>query len=295
MSVVNYLKNQSYVSHPVSRETIKVMNNGFYTNSKDEVKSIQESLQKSIENCLLFKPDFEYKHPETKVGEGVIEVVAEDIISCSYRLVVTEKRSNCVILNFANGVHPGGGWAHYAMAQEECIMRASGGYASMIAKQEFYQSNSHNSALSTDSLIYSPDVPFFRNSKNKFLEEPFSISMITSPAVIAAACHLSQKKIREIMEKRCRKIIQCAINQKDKVIALGAFGCGAFRNDPNVIAGIFKQILIDEDYKSYFDYIVFPIPEYHGNVRSFNIDPFSKILNVPIRKIEESDEFLEKK
>jgi uncharacterized protein (TIGR02452 family) len=281
----NFLEHESNFSNRIAKETIQIMKSKFCTNSKNEKKSIEKALNDSIDQCTDFQPKFKYNiKEEAKNGQGFIDVVAEDVISCSYRLMVIENHENYVILNFANGIHPGGRWGSYARAQEECIMRASGAYASIITKGKFYEFNSHDKIISSDYIIYSPDVPFFRNSQNEFLDEPFNISIITCAAVIATSSSLSSKQISNIMEPRCRQIIQCAIHNNKKVIALGAFGCGAFGNDPNVIAEIFRKILIDEGYQFYFDYIVFPIPEFHGSKRSTNIHPFAKILGVEIKK-----------
>lgn len=288
--LTNCLINVQSISNPISADTAQIINQGFYYNQHQEEISIADALQFSILNTLYFEKDHQYLIFDNPNRRGIIEVTAEDVVSCSERLIVKENHENCVILNFANGVFPGGGWAYNAMAQEECIMRVSGGYASIISKPEFYIKNSDDYAVSTDALIYSPNVPFFKNSQNEVLDYPFTISMITSPAVIANEYSSHEQEVYRIMEERCRKIIYLAIQQGDTNIALGAFGCGAFGNDPNQIATIFKKILITEGYRTYFDYIVFPIPEYHGKSRSTNIDPFAQILDVPIRRFDVEDE-----
>ena len=48
------------------------------------------------------------------------------------------------------------------------------------------------------------------------------------------------------------------IHNVDNII-LGAFGCGAFSNDPEVISSVFKRILIDEEYFKYFVNVHFAI------------------------------------
>lgn len=39
--------------------------------------------------------------------------------------------------------------------------------------------------LYTDYVIYSPDVPVFRSDDGDLLDEPYNVSIITSPAVNA--------------------------------------------------------------------------------------------------------------
>ena len=57
-------------------------------------------------------------------------------------------------------------------------------------------------------------------------------------------------------------------------LVLGAFGCGAFQNDPAVVAEAYKAVI--GDYKSYFHYIEFAI--YCGPRETENYEVFSEVL-----------------
>jgi uncharacterized protein (TIGR02452 family) len=47
-----------------------------------------------------------------------------------------------------------------------------------------YEANQrHSSCLYTDHLIYSPDVPVFRDDDDKLLERPYLLSFVTALAV----------------------------------------------------------------------------------------------------------------
>ena len=48
-------------------------------------------------------------------------------------------------------------------------------------------------------------------------------------------------------------------NHETKVLILGAFGCGAFGNDPQMVAKIFKQVLDRSEFKGVFEEIYFDI------------------------------------
>lgn len=59
-----------------------------------------------------------------------------------------------------------------------------------------------------------------------------------------------QKKVKdtellEIHEKRLRRILEVAVLQGAETIILGAFGCGAFENNPEVVALANRNVLKD--------------------------------------------------
>lgn len=270
---------------PEKQQELSIIN--FILIPKRKKVLIDQSLTNSIQNCILFPPDHSYVIPENETTNSIIEVTNEDIVSCTNRLSCIENHQNIVVLNFASAVLPGGSWASFGKAQEESITRASGLFASLISQPTYYFENRKLDVFYSDYIMYSPTVPFFRDSKNMLIDVPYDISVITSPAVKAKMLDNSEEtkeKLFQTMLIRCRKIIQCAIQQRHKVITLGAFGCGVFRNDPKDIAEIFRILLIDENLKKFFEYIVFPMPETHGSLRSSNIDAFAQVFEVEINR-----------
>ena len=66
-------------------------------------------------------------------------------------------------------------------------------------------------------------------------------------------------------------ILDLAAKHKNEVLILGAFGCGAFQNDPNVVALAMKQVL--PDYLHVFETIEFAVycsPKDDSNYRIFH-------------------------
>ena len=59
------------------------------------------------------------------------------------------------------------------------------------------------------------------------------------------------------MLSRARKILSIAIENDNKNIVLGAWGCGVFRNSVYDIAEIFRILLFEEKYISLFDNVIF--------------------------------------
>lgn len=61
----------------------------------------------------------------------------------------------------------------------------------------------------------------------------------------------------ELQEKRLSRILEVAAAGGNEVVILGAFGCGAFENPPEVVARASKKVI--EKYKRSFKIIEFAI------------------------------------
>lgn len=70
-------------------------------------------------------------------------------------------------------------------------------------------------------------------------------------------------------------ILEAAIENDIQILILGAFGCGAFNNPPNVVAQAFFQVLSDiknTRYRYAFEEIVFAVmrtKSYCKNIEAF--------------------------
>jgi uncharacterized protein (TIGR02452 family) len=116
---------------------------------------------------------------------------------------------------------------------------------------------SNPNPLSTDYMIYSPDVPFFRDDRGQLIDYPFTVSVITAAAPNAKEC--VRPALRGTMKNRLRKVIQAAIAHGNKVLMIGAFGCGVFANDPEVVATVEKELLVDDRLRDHFALVLNPI------------------------------------
>lgn len=180
---------------------------------------------------------------------------------------------NVVVLNFANGSTPGGGFEHNSVAQEEDLARAS----CLIAciKQDkckemyaFNRSLGDKSNLASDYMIYSPSVPVFRDGNDQ-LVIPYYVSFITSPACDIRFGGPADKTIHDMMYQRIKKILQLALHHNHRHIVLGAFGCGVFGNDPKDVANYFLRALRTE-FANCFEEVVFAFKARDSNDKNYN-------------------------
>lgn len=253
----------------IALDTINILQ----TNQKYKVNGIEIDISQEIEDCvdgtILYQPGASFEsriHPLQNKRRGHIELKDETTLHAAIRLSKDLKipQDEIVVLNYASARNPGGGFDTGANAQEESIARQTSLISSITQTRvrEMYDYNrKEKSLLYSDYMIYTPGAVIFRDDNEEYMQEPSLTSIITCPAA-----NLTNSKkdgnideIHKVMLNRCRKIIQVAILNENTAIVLGAFGCGVFHNDPYDVANYFKTILIDENYKDFFDEIVFAI------------------------------------
>lgn len=165
-------------------------------------------------------------------------------------------------LNFANGIHPGGGFLSGARAQEEVLCRSSALHATLV-NDPMYDFHSNRSLPdSSEWTILSPDVPVFRNDQGEAHARPWPCSFISCAAPYAPA--LKQDTARTLLKKRINRVLEIAEAYGFKDLVLGAWGCGAFGNDPSTTAVDFKEALTG-NFAGVFQRAVFAITDWSPN------------------------------
>lgn len=204
------------------------------------------------------------------------------------KIVVSTKRTyeaasayageKVAVLNFASASNPGGGVLTGAGAQEECLCRCSTLYFNLIQSdmwQGFYEPHrAAGNPLHNDDIIYTPGVLVIKSdtAKPELLAAPdrYSVNVVTCAAPNLRknpsnrynpgdgdSVTISDRELQALHEKRLRRILDVAVEEGNEVIILGAFGCGAFRNDPHVVASAAKAVL--PDYMNAFRTIEFAV------------------------------------
>ena len=197
------------------------------------------------------------------------------------------------VLNFASASNPGGGVVNGSSAQEECLCRCSTLYYNLTEDymwKNFYLPHRHASnPIHNDDLIYTPDVVVFKSDTAYPRLMPNSrwkkVNVITCAAPNLRehpsnsfnlgdgnnAVSVTDEELENIHIKRGRKILEVAAANENEVVILGAFGCGAFMNKPEVVAKAYAK-LIDE-FKNTFQEIQFAVycsPRDESNFRIFS-------------------------
>jgi uncharacterized protein (TIGR02452 family) len=201
----------------------------------------------------------------------LVEVTRESTQAACYRLLAEPPEENRIAgllaLNFASAKNPGGGFLNRARAQEEDLCRASALYSCLLAAPQYYAANrvetrTSGLALYTDHMILSPGVPFFRAPDHTLLPDLRLVSILTAPAPNTGATLRSQPDagpaIEQAFRRRIAMVLALAAACGYRRLVLGAWGCGAFRGDPQLVAGIFAEELSGRFHRA-FQQITFAI------------------------------------
>jgi len=248
----------------IAKETIEIIKNKSYTSPSGKLVDISASLDAAMDGTVLYPHTAPIPKGNPQTYNVICEVTNETTAQAAVRWAANGI-DNVVALNFASARNQGGGFLSGALAQEEDLCRCSGLYGCLKRKPQFYNENILcDDCLYTDGVIYSPKVPFFRDHHNLFLEEPFELSIVSAPAPNVRAMSVEDTRdenledvIRDALYYRAGKLLQVAALHSHKNIILGAWGCGAFGNDPSQVASIFAGLV--NDATPYFERVCFAV------------------------------------
>jgi len=91
------------------------------------------------------------------------------------------------------------------------------------------------------------------------LQHPWLLCFITCAAPFAPL--IGQPEAGDILQKRIHRVLAIARSYGHSALVLGAWGCGAFENDPHRTAIDYRQAL-EDDYRGAFSEIVFAIADW---------------------------------
>ena len=161
----------------------------------------------------------------------------------------------CVILNMASSFKPGGGVIKGAKAQEEDLCRRSNLYPSLLHFEDKYP-------IPKFGGIYTKDIQVFRSvGQYNLLHEPFFCSCISFPGIkLEDPANIgNEEKFMINLKGKIRGILRIAVLKKHGKLVLGALGCGAYKNPPDLVAKAFKEVLEEKEFEGRFEEICFAI------------------------------------
>lgn len=161
---------------------------------------------------------------------------SEDTVST----ILENEGKRMAALNFADPYQPGGLVFQGMQSQEEDLCRCSNLYRAInqpIPKKFFYQYNL-KVGKTTDRIIYSPNVMFFKNPKHYGKMFPVLCDIIT-----CAAPKIEEELSDIEIKQRMKKIIFSALHNKVECLILGRWGCGAHGNCWGMFSELWQEVI----------------------------------------------------
>ncbi|OWL93185.1 TIGR02452 family protein [Deinococcus indicus] len=191
-------------------------------------------------------------------------VTRETTLAATRRLL-GERPGPVSALNFASATSTGGGFLTGSAAQEESLCRASGLYAALSRAPEYYEGHrARRDRLYTDQLMFAQDVPVFRDDDGAWLDRPYHTDVLTAAApnlrgLDGAELDALRPQAQQAIERRASLVLTAFRHARCTRLVLGAWGCGAFRNDPHHVARTFHALLTTGRHRGAFEEVVFAV------------------------------------
>lgn len=246
---------------------------GSYRNPAGETIDLRDAIASACDRTVSLRPEADLPDPpHHSPRETTVQVTNETTLEAAFRRL--REGGNPVALNFANGIEPGGGFLVGARAQEEVLCRSSALYRTLVGDPMYEAHRERPLPDSTDWAIYSPDVPVFRSDDGTALASPRLLSFITCAAPYAP--RVGQAESAALLEKRIHRVLAIAQAFGHEEMVLGAWGCGAFGNDPGRMARDFRAAL-ENRFEGAFSHVVFAITDWSPERRF--LGPFVEVFS----------------
>jgi uncharacterized protein (TIGR02452 family) len=228
----------------LGEEAVVISKDGRYVGPAGEVE-ITAHVTTSLKKTRYYAPEHVHSVPQKGTHQTRFEVTNETTLSAHRRHQA--KGHNVVSLNFASATHPGGGFLSGARAQEEYLCRSSALFVTIKDSPMYAYHRDNWTPLYSDAMIYSGEVPVFRDDQHELLPAPYLASFITSAAPMAKKVQpYDYPKLPGILMERILKILSVAKSKGHDSLILGAWGCGAFGNDGHLVSDLFHHALTVE-------------------------------------------------
>lgn len=236
----------------ILRETMNAAEDGFYFIDEQVIK-LPVSVEQ-IKQTKLYSAEQILQLPKVSLpGNKPVRIALrnQDTLEAAFELHRRSKETEkpVLVLNFANPHRPGGGIRSKPGTQEEHLCVKTTLLCSLETEEAwpFYQTNLDcGTQAQTDTVLFSPNTMVIRNPDLSLREDPFPIAVMTVSAPVASRMEPSElPNLENILRNRIYSIIRTAVEEGYTRLVLGAWGCGNFGNDPDLVAKLFYQVLME--------------------------------------------------
>ena len=273
-------------------ERIEVFQDTMNWIHNDPILSASIPIAKS--NTTVFYEDDYPAFDSSNTKQMTITVSGDRSYQAAMKLHKENPDAKIAVMNFANAFHAGGGVTKGSSAQEESLCRTSTLYPLLYRQTLRYSFYKHHHDLNTskasDSLVYTEGVIICKTDedlpKRMPQEDWVTVDVITIAApdlrdksnihapLVNGGTYMNDAELFGYHVKRAIHMLTCAAAKGADILVLGAFGCGAFQNNPEVVARAYRIAL--QEFPRVFQHIEFAV--YCPPGGSVNYDVFSRVL-----------------
>ena len=255
---------------------------------------LASSVAQAKKNTEVFYEDDYPLFDASKTKMMMISVSKDRSFQAAVRLNKENPSTKIAVMNFANAFYAGGGVENGSNAQEEALCLISTLYPlihRVTLRDSFYKHHKDlNTPKASDSLIYTEGVIICKSDtdlpERLPKDEWVTVDVITIAApdlrqssnvhfdLVNGGTSMTNAELFGYHVKRAIHMLTCAAAKGAEILVLGAFGCGAFRNNPEVVARAFKVAL--ETFPKVFSKVEFAVYCAPGNTE--NYDAFKRVL-----------------
>ncbi|KAJ3993477.1 hypothetical protein F5050DRAFT_1577557, partial [Lentinula boryana] len=208
-----------------------------------------------------------------------------------------DTKGKTAVLNLASDEHPGGGWEHGSVAQEECLCYSSTLFHTLCQADTLVHYPWPNTGPGSIAGIFSEGVVIFRGSndggtssnsicpllphnKRKVISV-ISVAAPRYPKLTSDGNDFADEKIKEEFKEKVRLVLRIGGHEGKRYLVLGAMGCGAYFCPPLAVARLMKNVLIEPEFRGWFARIVSAVFSPSGTlgIGVSNFEVFKDVLN----------------
>ncbi|KXN86704.1 hypothetical protein AN958_09695 [Leucoagaricus sp. SymC.cos] len=191
-----------------------------------------------------------------------------------------DAKGSVSVLNLASDERIAGGWLHsLSRTQEEALCYSSTLYVTL--KPSWYPwpnlgPGSVAGGFSPGVVVFKDDLDYDCVDLPKEQWRVLSVITVAAPRLpklTADGESFANESDLEDLRGKIRLVYRMAAHNKQRHLILGAMGCGVYACPPKLVAQEMKTILLDQEFKNYFDRVVFAVYSKDGNG---NFEVFSR-------------------
>lgn len=248
----------------------------FYTTDEN----LQQAIRDAIKGTMFYSATDYPPLPKRRFKRTSVSVLKKRSFDAAIVLQRKHLELRIAVHNFASATNPGGGVKYGARAQEESLCRCSTLYPVLNTEdnwKRFYEVNrARGDSLHDDACIYTPEIIICKSDIDRPARLPRdkwdSVDVLTIAAPNLHNRTISDEELFALQERRLRHMFTVAAHHGAEIFVTGAFGCGAFQNNPEVVAQAYKKVL--PEFEGFFKEVVFAI--YCRPQETINLDTFKK-------------------